>query len=147
MAGGQCADIENENAENITDDVIDFVNEHKTACMIESSLMIGGILAGATREDVNKLEQAGSFLGIAFQLRDDILNKIGTEKELGKPTGSDEAMGKENYVAVHGLDETQKKVIELSSKAAAIFEDFYKTRGIEYAFLSELANKMCSRNK
>ena len=141
MAGGQCADIENENAENISDEVIDFVNEHKTACMIESSLMIGGILAGAKREDVHKLEQAGSFLGVAFQLRDDILNKIGNAEELGKPTGNDEAKGKANYVAIHGLDEAQKKVIDLSSKASVIFKEFYTARKIDYAFLSELASQ------
>ena len=60
MAGGQCADIESENAENISDDVIDFVNEHKTACMIESSLMIGGILAGADAESVRNLRKPGA---------------------------------------------------------------------------------------
>ena len=141
MAAGQCVDIENENVANISDDVINFVNEHKTACMIESSLMIGGILAGASLKDIQQLEKAGSFLGIAFQLRDDVLNKIGNEKELGKPIGSDKEKGKANYVAVHSLEETQTKVIELSSSAAKIFDGFYKSRGIEYAFLSELAKK------
>ena len=147
MAGGQCADIESENSDDVTDELIDFVNEHKTACMIESSLMIGGILAGAGRDNVNKLERAGSLLGIAFQIRDDILNKTGTAEELGKATGSDEEMGKSNYVAAHGLDEAQKKVIELSSEATKIFDELYKASGIEYAFLSELTNKMTSRKK
>ena len=147
MAGGQCADIESENSDDVTDELIDFVNEHKTACMIESSLMIGGILAGAGRDNVNKLERAGSLLGIAFQIRDDILNKTGTAEELGKATGSDEEMGKSNYVAAHGLDEAQKKVIELSSEATKIFDELYKASGIEYAFLSELTHKMTSRKK
>lgn len=146
MAGGQCADIENENAENISDDVIEFVNEHKTACMIESSLMIGGILAGADVESVKKLETAGSNLGIAFQIRDDILNVTGTEKELGKSVGSDKEKGKKNYVEVHGLEEAQKKVKELSSKAISIFDELYKNNGIEYAFLSELIKEMEARN-
>lgn len=147
MAGGQCADIESENAENISDDVIDFVNEHKTACMIESSLMIGGILSGADGESVKKLEEAGSCLGIAFQIRDDVLNKTGTEKEMGKPVGNDAEKGKTNYVAVHGIEEAQRKVIDLSSKAVAIFDGLYRENGIEYAFLSELTRRMTDRKK
>ena len=147
MAGGQCADIESENAENISDDVIDFVNEHKTACMIESSLMIGGILSGADGESVKKLEEAGSCLGIAFQIRDDVLNKTGTEKEMGKPVGNDAEKGKTNYVAVHGIEEAQRKVIDLSSKAVSIFDGLYRENGIEYAFLSELTRRMTDRKK
>lgn len=147
MAGGQCADIESENAENISDDVIDFVNEHKTACMIESSLMIGGILAGADVESVRKLEEAGSCLGIAFQIRDDILNKTGTEKEMGKPVGNDAEKGKMNYAAVHGIEEAQKKVIDLTARAVSIFDGLYSGKGIEYAFLSELAQRMTDRKK
>ena len=147
MAGGQCADIESENAENISDDVIDFVNEHKTACMIESSLMIGGILAGADAESVRKLEEAGSCLGIAFQIRDDILNKTGTEKEMGKPVGNDAEKGKMNYAAVHGIEEAQRKVIDLTARAVSIFDGLYSGKGIEYAFLSELAQRMTDRKK
>lgn len=147
MAGGQCADIESENAENISDDVIDFVNEHKTACMIESSLMIGGILSGADGESVKKLEEAGSCLGIAFQIRDDVLNKTGTEKEMGKPVGNDAEKGKTNYVAVHGIEEAQRKVIDLSSKAVSIFDGLYSENGIDYAFLSELTRRMTDRKK
>lgn len=147
MAGGQCADIESENAENISDDVIDFVNEHKTACMIESSLMIGGILAGADVESVRKLEEAGSCLGIAFQIRDDILNKTGTEKEMGKPVGNDAEKGKMNYAAVHGIEEAQRKVIDLTARAVSIFDGLYSGKGIEYAFLSELAQRMTDRKK
>ena len=147
MAGGQCADIESENAENISDDVIDFVNEHKTACMIESSLMIGGILAGADVESVRKLEEAGSCLGIAFQIRDDILNKTGTEKEMGKPVGNDAEKSKMNYAAVHGIEEAQRKVIDLTARAVSIFDGLYSGKGIEYAFLSELAQRMTDRKK
>ena len=147
MAGGQCADIENENSNDVSDVLIDFVNEHKTACMIESSLMIGGILAGAEAKDIASLEKAGSCLGIAFQIRDDILNKTGSEKELGKPVGSDESKGKNNYVHVHGLEAAQKKVRELSQSAIEIFDELYKNNGIEYAFLSELTQKMTERTK
>ena len=147
MAGGQCADIENENSNNISDDLINFVNEHKTACMIESSLMIGAILAGADKESVSKLENAGSYLGIAFQLRDDILNKTGSEKELGKPVGSDEAKGKSNYIFLHGLQNAQNKVLDLSQKAIFIFDELYKNNGNKYPFLSELTKKMTERKK
>lgn len=147
MAGGQCADIESENSEDVNDEVIDFVNEHKTACMIESSLMIGGILAGGDSEYIRRLEEAGSCLGIAFQIRDDILNVTGTEKELGKSVGSDEDKGKRNYVALHGLEEAQNKVTELSLQAISIFDEFYRIKNREYAFLSELSRQMETRRK
>lgn len=147
IAGGQCADIESENSDRVNDEVINFVNEHKTACMIESSLMIGGILAGGSSDDICRLEEAGSSLGIAFQIRDDILNVTGTEKELGKSVGSDEDKGKRNYVSLHGLEEAQNKVTELTSKAISIFDEFYRLRNIEYAFLSELSERMTTRRK
>lgn len=147
MAGGQCADIESENSDDVNDDVIDFVNEHKTACMIESSLMVGGILAGGDSNDIRRLEEAGSCLGIAFQIRDDILNVTGTEKELGKSVGSDKDKGKRNYVTLHGLEEAQNKVTELSSRAISIFDEFYRLRNIEYPFLSEMSKQMETRRK
>ncbi len=147
MAGGQCVDIEIENTEDVTDEEIDFVNEHKTACMIESSLMVGGILAGADSGYISRLEEAGSCLGKAFQIRDDILNVTGTEKELGKSIGSDSDEGKRNYVSLHGLEDAQKKVTELTSHAVSVFDELYRFRGIEYAFLSELAERMTRRRK
>ena len=147
MAGGQCVDIEIENSEDVTDEVIDFVNEHKTACMIESSLMTGAILAGADSEYVHMLEEAGSCLGKAFQIRDDILNVTGTEQELGKSIGSDSDEGKRNYVSLHGLEEAQNKVTELTSHAVSVFDELYRLRRIEYAFLSELSERMTTRRK
>ncbi len=147
VVGGQCVDIEIENSEDVTDEVIDFVNELKTACMIESSLMVGGILAGADSEYIIRLEEAGSCLGKAFQIRDDILNVTGTEKELGKSIGSDSDEGKRNYVSLHGLEEAQNKVTELTSHAVSVFDELYRFRRIEYAFLSELAERMTTRRK
>ena len=123
------------------------MNEHKTSCMIESSLIIGAILAGADKEYINRLEEAGKFLGIAFQIRDDILNVTGTEKELGKSIGNDLEKGKRNYVTLHGINEAQKKVTELTSKAVSTFDEIYRLRNIDYAFLSELARRMITRKK
>ena len=147
VVGGQCVDIESENSEDITDEVIEFVNELKTACMIESSLMVGAILAGADSESISRLEEAGSCLGKAFQIRDDILNVTGTEKELGKSIGNDSDEGKRNYVSLHGLDEAQNKVTELTSHAVSIFDELYRFRRVEYAFLSELSERMTMRRK
>ena len=147
VVGGQCADIENENSEEVNDEVIDFVNELKTACMIESSLMIGAILAGAEQEYIRRLEYAGSCLGRAFQIRDDILNVTGTEQELGKSVGNDSDRGKRNYVSLHGLNDAQAKVTELTSRAVQIFNEIYRLRNIDYAFLSELAERMTTRRK
>lgn len=147
VVGGQCVDIESENSEEVNDEVIEFVNELKTACMIESSLMTGAILAGAEQEYIRKLEYAGSCLGKAFQIRDDILNVTGNEKELGKSVGNDSDKGKRNYVSLHGLNDAQAKVTELTSHAVLIFDELYWLRNIEYAFLSELSERMTTRRK
>ena len=70
--------------------MLDYIYENKTSALIEASLMVGAILAGATEEETAQMEQIGSKVGLAFQIRDDILDVTSTEEELGKPIHSDE---------------------------------------------------------
>ncbi len=118
MVGGQCADIEaEEEPQLVSAALLNYIHEHKTACMIESGFMIGAELAGAPDEDVALLRGIASDIGIAFQIRDDILDVTGDEALLGKPVGSDAAEGKRTYVDIHGMEKAQRDVEELSNRA------------------------------
>ena len=118
MVGGQCADIEaEEEPQLVSAALLNYIHEHKTACMIESGFMIGAVLAGAPDEDVALLRGIASDIGIAFQIRDDILDVTGDEALLGKPVGSDAAEGKRTYVDIHGMEKAQRDVEELSNRA------------------------------
>ena len=114
MVGGQCADVVSENSPYESDEkakeALAYIDENKTGALIESSLMIGAILGGASSEDVSRMEKAGSCVGIAFQIQDDILDIEGNEEELGKPVGSDERNNKSTYVSIrHGRVQKEGK--------------------------------------
>ena len=118
MLGGQSVDVKNEKA--LTDPDIkelEFIYENKTSRLLEASAMTGAILAGASKEDVEGLERMARALGLAFQIKDDILDVEGDEKVLGKPVGSDEKNGKVTSVTYYGLEGAKEKVKEYSEKA------------------------------
>jgi len=147
MVGGQCADIMAENAKDIPEekmkDILHYIDENKTGALIECSIMIGAILGGASQKDVALLEKAGSNVGIAFQIQDDILDITSTQEELGKPIGSDEKNNKSTYVSLYGMDNAKDKVKELSEEA----KDILKNLGFADSFLSELFEYLIYRKK
>lgn len=123
MVGGQTLDVEAEEKELSLDlEAISFINENKTAALLEAALMIGGILAGASKENVELLEKIGSNLGIAFQLQDDILDIISTTEVLGKPVGSDERNNKRTFISVEGLEKTMATQKKLSEEAVELLK-------------------------
>ncbi|SEL42153.1 geranylgeranyl diphosphate synthase, type II [Butyrivibrio sp. ob235] len=143
MVGGQCADIEAEGKAAATSEELIFIHENKTAAMLESSMMIGALLAGADKKTLDDIEQAARKIGVAFQIQDDVLDVTGDEAELGKPIGSDEKNEKTTYVTLHGLEESKEEVRKLSDEAASIFS---KYDGSE-EFLIPLVKWMISRQK
>ncbi|SHN53280.1 geranylgeranyl diphosphate synthase, type II [Butyrivibrio hungatei DSM 14810] len=147
MVGGQCADIVAENKTDIPDeemkDTLSYIDENKTGALIESSLMIGAILGGADESAVEAIEKAGSCVGVAFQIQDDILDIVGNQEELGKPIGSDEKNGKSTYVSLYGMEGASNKVKELSDEASKILSD----HGFENTFLDELFQYLIYRKK
>ena len=147
MVGGQCADICAENNNDYDDEtakaVLHYIDENKTGALIESSLMIGAILGGASAEQVKKVEKMGSNVGIAFQIQDDILDIEGDAKELGKPIGSDIKNEKTTYVSLYGMEEAKKKVKELSDEATEILREF----GQKDTFLEGLFEYLIYRKK
>ena len=116
MLGGQAADVIH-NGEFLSDDLMMYVYEYKTGALIEGSMMIGAALAGAGKEELTRIERIGSLIGLAFQIRDDILDLTGDEAVLGKPVLSDERNLKKTFVSVHGLSESEQRVCEMTKEA------------------------------
>ena len=143
MIGGQCADIEAENLEpeQVTDKLIRYIHEHKTAALIENALMIGAVLAGANEINLAKMERVGHNVGLAFQIQDDILDVEGTFEQLGKPIGSDEKNGKTTYVSINGLEKAKADVEALSKSAVNILKDMGDGNEFLEEFVIYLVNR------
>ncbi len=149
MIGGQVVDVETEGkpADDVRMDTIKFIHENKTAAMIESSLMIGAILAGAEDKDVERLEQIGSDVGLAFQIMDDILDITGDAATLGKPIGSDEEKGKVTYVSLVGLEQAREDVAAISSRALDELAQLVGSANEHGVFLKELIASLTYRDR
>lgn len=145
MVGGQVVDVESEKDSSIeiTKDKLDFIHKNKTGALIEASLMIGGILAGASEDEINQLEKIATNVGIAFQIQDDILDVTSTLEVLGKPIGSDEKNNKSTYVAFEGLEKSKEDVAMLSKEACDMMSAF----GKDDSFLQELFVFLIDRKK
>lgn len=144
MIGGQTVDIEAEKGHQLLDEeTLLFIHKNKTAALIESSMMIGAILAGASDEDIKSVEQVAYNIGVAFQIQDDILDVIGNEEVLGKPIGSDAKNDKLTYVSLKGLQTAKEDVAKLSNEAISMIQFYEK----EDHFLSELTTYLIDREK
>ena len=142
MIGGQVCDIESENSQQpISADTLLFIHAHKTAALIPASMMIGGILAGASASEITALEKSAYDLGVAFQIQDDILDITSTFEELGKPIGSDVQNNKQTYVSIYGLEHAKEEVKRLSKEAIALLDVE------EDSFLKQLFESLIYRNK
>ncbi len=143
MIGGQVVDVESEKTNSPMDpDKINFIYNLKTGALIEASMMIGGILAGADDGQVNSLENVASKIGMAFQIQDDILDIEGDEATLGKPIGSDIKNQKATYVSFVGIEKSKEEVRRLTDEA--IIE--MKAISGSDEFLIELMNYLVYRN-
>ena len=144
MIGGQTADIEAEDmGDGVTEEQLLFIHEHKTAALIQSAMMIGAILAGASKEEVGRIEKCAYNIGIAFQIQDDILDVTGSLSTLGKQTGSDEKNKKTTYVTLKGMEQAVEDVRALSAEAIEILSSF-KERN---EFLEGLVKRLITREK
>ena len=143
--GGQVVDVESEKPDDcpITREKLDFIYRLKTGALIESSMMIGAILAGASSDEVSRVEQIAAKLGLAFQIQDDVLDVTSTLEVLGKPVGSDEKNNKATYVTFEGLDKAVSDVERISKEAEEQLDDL----GYDDAFLKELFEYLIHREK
>ena len=150
MIGGQVVDVESEKSDeeekkNITRDKLDFIYKLKTSALIESSMMIGAILAGTTEEEVSKVEFIAQKLGLAFQIQDDVLDVTGSFEEIGKPILSDEKNKKTTFVSLKGLDISKKTVNRMSNEAVQIIRELECDNTSERDFLVELVMSLVNR--
>lgn len=142
MIGGQSVDVESEGLP-LTREKLDFIYELKTGALIEGSMMIGAILAGATEEQVELIRRVALDVGIAFQIQDDILDITSTTEVLGKPVNSDEKNHKTTVATLEGLDKAKSEVERISNEAIHIMEELDG----ENPFLKELILQLIHREK
>ena len=142
MIGGQSIDIRLSPSESDMS-LISYMYSLKTAALLEAAMMVGAILAGAPQESVGLMRQAALHVGLAFQIRDDILDVTATSEELGKPAGSDEKNNKQTIVALAGLEKAKELTVWHSEEAVRILTSVIPGA----SFLSELFSWLTGRRK
>lgn len=142
MIGGQVVDVKFTGTA-VSGEVLDFIYQLKTGALIESSMMIGAILAGADEEQIRTVEEIAGLVGLAFQIQDDILDVTSTADVLGKPIHSDEKNEKTTYVTWKGLDEAKRLVEQFSMEAV----NKLKALDPPDTYLEELLESLIHRDK
>lgn len=142
MIGGQTVDVELAGGP-IPKDKLDFIYRLKTGALIEASMLIGAVLGGAADEDCKIVESLASKIGMAFQIRDDILDVTGSEETLGKPVNSDEKNKKTTYVTLEGMEKAKTDVEQISAEA---LKDLDELPG-NNEFLEQLIHLLINRQK
>lgn len=142
MIGGQTVDVELTN-KPVPHEKLDFIYRLKTGALLESSMMIGALLAGADEEETRLVEQMAAAIGLAFQIQDDILDVTSSMEVLGKPVLSDEKNNKTTYVTLEGLEKAKQDVARISDDAVRILHELPG----ENEFLEALIHMLVSREK
>lgn len=142
MLVGQVVDVESE-GKKIDDKTLMYIHDNKTGGLIKAALMAGAIIGGAHGDIVRNFEKIGYNMGIAFQIKDDILDVTSTTEVLGKPVLSDVKNDKQTYVSLHGLDNAQQDYETLSNGAVKLINDM----GDKAEFLAWYAKSLINREK
>jgi geranylgeranyl pyrophosphate synthase len=141
MIGGQLLDLEGEGKALSRED-LDAIHTAKTGALIAASVVIGGIAAGASVEQLEALDRFGRDIGLAFQIMDDVLDVTASSARLGKTAGRDAELGKSTYPALLGVDGAIKR-------ASALIDDgcgALRATGLLSADLEQLAEFIVSRS-
>jgi len=141
MVGGQVADISGENR-RLTLDELEYIHIHKTGKLLAFSAVAGALLAGAPTAIVEQFRKFAHHLGLAFQIRDDILDLEGNEQKLGKRTGSDTFNHKSTYPALLTMDGAKKALVQEIAKAQGILQE----TGLNTGLLMELTDLVANRD-
>ncbi len=142
LVGGQQVDLISEGKE-VTAEMLDYIHAHKTGALITASVKCGAFAGGATDHQVEALADYGAGIGLAFQIKDDILDVKGDREKLGKTTGQDEKTGKATYPAVWGIEKAERRLAELLEKSRQALETF----GPEADSLREIARFIGERDR
>ncbi len=142
MIAGEYVDTEYEGKE-ISENYLEYIHLNKTGALLTLSVRMGAILANVDKKTLEDLTNYASKIGLAFQIKDDILSEEGNEEVLGKPVGNDKKLGKCTYVSKYGLDGAKEKLRKITEEAI----DIITTYGERAEFLKELAIYIANRNK
>lgn len=138
---GQVLDIDNVAGKHTDLDYIQRVHDYKTSAMLEASSEVGAICGGANEKQRAALLEYSKNIGLAFQIRDDILDVTGTDGNMGKTLGKDRESGKTTFVDIFGVGGAQRKVVELTERAKSAISCFY-----DGGFLISFADYLCGRD-
>ena len=142
MIAGEYIDTEYE-GKQISKDILKYIHENKTGALLKLSVRMGAMLADCSKEDLEKLSSYADKIGLAFQIKDDILSEEGNEEILGKPVGNDKEAGKCTYVSEYGLEGAKTILDNITKDAIEELKDY----GEKANFLKELALYIQNRNK
>ncbi|MEA2109879.1 MAG: farnesyl diphosphate synthase [Pseudomonadota bacterium] len=141
MVAGQAIDLHYEGRLDVSQEVLFDLHRRKTGAMITFAVLAGGMVAGADKEDLARLETYGQSIGLAFQIADDMLDETGTQAELGKDAGSDREKNKLTSVSLLGIDESRVLLEGLVDKAVSALAPY----GKRAALLQQIANYIAVR--
>ena len=142
MIKGEFVDTEVE-GKQISEETLEYIHKNKTGALLTLCVRMGAILAEASKEDLDRLTSYAKKIGLAFQIKDDILSEEGDEKVLGKPVGNDKILKKCTYVSAYGLEGAKEKLDKLTKEAI----EELKIYNEKAEFLIELAKYIEQRNK
>lgn len=143
MVAGQILDLAGEK-QALSEDALREVHRHKTGDMIRAACQMGVVLGGGSEAQITAAGKFAMALGMAFQIRDDLLDCVGTQEQLGKPIGSDAENGKTTFVTLFGPERCQRMVEAETAKALAHL-DSGEFR--DQAFIQWLARSLTARMK
>lgn len=140
MIGGQVVDIITKGKE-IDEFTLEYINKNKTASLIKASILSAAYMGEATEEEIKKLSNYGHYIGMVFQLIDDILDRSADTSTLGKTANSDERNNKFTYIDLYGIEECRKICDELNNKALNVLNSLDR----DVSDLIEFTNLMLNR--
>ncbi len=141
MIGGQVIDLSNENNPNATIETLRLLDKLKTGALIKAACVLGCLSGNASEREISAASEFAEKIGLAFQIKDDILDVTSSLEKLGKLTGSDEENGKSTYVSLLGTDKCQELVESLTNEALACLDVFSENEA-----LKEYANYLAKRD-
>ena len=143
LIGGQMLDLLYEKSPEVTGEILDQIHARKTASMIRAPLVMGGLIGGAPSPAIDTLGAAGSRLGLAFQIVDDILDATSDAATLGKTPGKDAKAGKATSVSLRGLEASRRIAQEQSTAAIQALQSLPG----DTSFLVALVQTLTTRSK
>ncbi len=142
MIGGQVIDLESE-GKSVDSVTLMSMHIHKTGALIMAAAKMGALIGGGTKEDVLNMEKFARYIGVAFQIKDDVLDVESTTDILGKPVGSDSDNEKTTFVSLYGLEQSKKMLEDYTNKAIEVLDEY----GERADFLRGLADFLLRRDR